>query len=61
MTVKKETPAQLKRKIRVLEARLEVEKERTDVAWQGYRKASYELVELRIRQEEAEKALRGER
>ena len=59
MTDKKETPAQLKRKIRVLDARLAVEKERADVAWQGYRKAAYDLVELKIRQEDAEKALRG--
>lgn len=60
MSQRKEQPAQLKRRIRVLEGLLEEERKRADMAWEGYRQASFELVDLRIRQEDAERALRGE-
>lgn len=60
MSQRKEQPAQLKRRIRVLEGLLEEERKRADMAWEGYRQASFELVDLRIRQESAERALRGE-
>lgn len=60
MSDRKQQPAQLKRRISVLEGQLQAERERAEQAWDGYRKASYELVELRLRQEAAVKALRGE-
>ena len=60
MTDHKEQPAQLKRRIRVLEGQLQAERDRAEKAWEGYRAAAYELVELRLRQEAATKALRGE-
>jgi len=60
LSERKDQPAQLKRRIKVLEGRLQAERDRADKAWDGYRSAAYELVELRLRQEAAEKALRGE-
>lgn len=60
MTDRKEQPAQLKRRIRVLEGQLAAERKRADEAWDHYRASAYELVDLRLRQEAAEKALRGE-
>lgn len=60
MTNRKEQPAQLKRRILVLEGQLAAEREAAHRIWQGYRDALYELTELRIRQQAAEKALKGE-
>lgn len=60
MSERKEQPAELKRRIKVLEGQLQAERSRADKAWEGYRSVAYELVELRLRQEAAERALRGE-
>jgi hypothetical protein len=60
MTARKEQHAQLKRRIAVLEGQLKAEKEAADKAWHGYREALYELVEIRLRLEAVEKALKGE-
>jgi hypothetical protein len=60
MTDRKEQPAQLKRRIAILEGQLAAEKERAEKAWEGYRKALYENVDIKLRLEAVEKALRGE-
>lgn len=60
MTDRKNQPAQIQRRIKVLEGQLAAEKQASDKAWRGYRAALYELVEIRIRLETVEKALRGE-
>lgn len=60
MTDRKDQPAQLKRRIKVLEGQLAAEKQAAEMAWKGYRSAAYELVDLRLRLEAVEKALRGE-
>jgi hypothetical protein len=60
MTDRKNQPAQLKRRIAVLEGQLAAEKEAAYRVWEGYKKALYESVELRLRLEAVEKALRGE-
>lgn len=59
MTDRKEQPAQLKRRIRVLEGQLAAEKEACAQVWNGYRNALYELVEIKVRLDEVQKALRG--
>jgi hypothetical protein len=60
MADRREQPAQLKRRIAILEGQLEAEKERAEKAWEGYRKALYENVDINLRLEAVEKALRGE-
>jgi hypothetical protein len=60
MTDRKEQPAQLKRRIAILEGQLAAEKERAEKAWEGYRKALYENVDVKLRLEAVENALRGE-
>ena len=60
MTDRKQQPAQLKRRIATLEGQLAAEKEACQKAWDGYRQTLYELVEVRLRLEAVEKALRGE-
>jgi hypothetical protein len=60
MTDRKEQPAQLKRRIAILEGQLAAEKERAEKAWEGYRNALYENVDVKLRLEAVEKALRGE-
>jgi hypothetical protein len=60
MTDRKEQPAQLKRRIAILEGQLAAEKERAEKAWEGCRKALYENVDIKLRLEAVEKALRGE-
>ena len=60
MSDKKEQPAQLKRRIALLEGQLAAEKEACYKVWDGYRAALYELVEIKLRLEAVEKALRGE-
>lgn len=42
-----------------LERLLEVERERAETAWKGYRDALYELVDLRFKLERIENALHG--
>jgi len=61
MSDRKDQPAQLKRRITQLEGQLAAEKEAAQRVWEGYRHALYELTELKIRLQEVEKALRGER
>ena len=60
MNDRKEQPAQLKRRIAILEGQLAAEKERAEKAWDGYRNALYENVDIKLRLEAVEKALRGE-
>ena len=60
MSDRKDQPAQLKRRIRVLEGQLTAEKEAAHRVWQGYRDALYELVEVKLRLEAVEKAMRGD-
>lgn len=60
MNARKEQPAQLKRRIAILEGQLAAEKEAGQRLWGGYRDALYELVEVKQRLEAVEKALRGE-
>ena len=43
-----------------LQRLLEAEKERSEKAWEGYRKALYELVDVRMKLERIEAVLRGE-
>jgi len=47
------------REIERLKRLLEVERERTEKAWQGYREALYENVDMKMKLEAIEKALRG--
>ena len=42
-----------------LERLLEVERERAEKAWEGYRKALYELVDVQMRLEAVLKAVNG--
>jgi hypothetical protein len=60
MSNRKDQPAQLKRRIAYLERLIEVERERAEKAWEGYRKALYENVDIKLRLEAVEKALRGD-
>ena len=60
MTDRKQQPAQLKRRIAVLEGQLEAEREASLDLWHRYRQVLYELVEGNQRLEAVEKALRGE-
>lgn len=60
MTDRKQQPAQLKRRIALLEGQLAAEKEAAMRVWNGYRDALYELVEVKQRLQAVEKALRGE-
>ena len=60
MSERKQQPAVMARKIAVLEGRLAAEKEACAKAWDGYRAALYELVDVKLRLEAVEKALRGE-
>ena len=43
-----------------LERLLAVERERTEQAWENYRSALYELVDVKIKLERIEKVLKGE-
>ena len=43
-----------------LERLLEAERERTEQAWENYRSALYELVDVKMKLERIEKVLRGE-
>ena len=60
MTTPKQTPAQLLRRAEKAERLLEAEKVRGNQAWEGYREVLYEVVELKMRLEAIEKALREE-
>ena len=56
----KPPPAHARRQIERLERLLEAERERSEKAWDGYRKALYENVDLKMRLEAAQKAMNGE-
>lgn len=60
MSDRKEQPAQLKRRIAQLEGQLAAEQKRADQVFENYRAVSYEFVDLQLRLEAVEKALRGE-
>jgi hypothetical protein len=51
---------QAKRKIERLERLLEAERERAEKAWDGYRTALYEAVDLKMKLEAVQMALNGE-
>lgn len=56
----KPLPAHARRQIERLERLLAAERERAEVAWEGYRKALYENVDLKLRLEAIQKAMNGE-
>lgn len=60
MTERKQQPAQLQRRIAQLEGQLAAEREIAKQAKDAYRSALYELVDVKLRLEAVEKALRGE-
>jgi|GEM_PF-4019110 len=60
MSDRSQQPAALKRRIAVLEGQLAVERERSDKAFEGYRAALYELVEIKLRLEDVARAVNGE-
>lgn len=47
-------------KVERLERLIEAERQRAEKAWDGYRNALYELVEVKQKLEQIEKVLRGE-
>lgn len=57
----KPLPAHARRQIERLERLLEAERERSEKAWDGYRKALYENVDLKMRLEAVQKAINGEK
>ena len=57
----KPLPAHARRQIKRLERLLEAERERSEKAWDGYRKALYENVDLKMRLEAVQKAINGEK
>lgn len=60
MTDRKQTPAQLLRRAEKAEKQLEFERIRAEKAWQSYGEALRDIVELKMRLEAIEKALKGE-
>lgn len=60
MTTPKQTNAHLLRRAEKAERLLEAEKVLGNQAWDGYRKALAELVELKMRLEAVDRALKGE-
>ena len=60
MTTPKQTPAQLLRRAEKAERQLQFEQIRAEKAWQSYGEALRDIVELKMRLEAIEKALRGE-
>ena len=54
-------PAHARRQIERLERLLEAERERSEKAWDGYREALYENVDLKMRLEAVQKAINGEK
>jgi hypothetical protein len=60
MSDRSQQPAQLKRRIAVLEGQLAAEQERSEKAWSGYRDALSELVEIKLRMEAVVRAVNGE-
>lgn len=60
MTAPKQTPAQLLRRAEKSERLLEAEKSISNKHFKNYREVLYEVVDLKMRLEAIEKALRGE-
>ncbi len=60
MTPRKDSPAALRRRVEKLEALLQAEKDAHAKTWAVHRDQLYELVDLRMRIERAQKALQGE-
>lgn len=60
MTERKQTQAQLLRRAEKAEKQLEFERIRAEKAWQSYGEALRDIVELKMRLEAVEKALKGE-
>ena len=56
----KPLPAHARRQIERLELLLEAERERSEKAWDGYRQALYENVDLKMRLEAIQKAMNGD-
>ena len=56
----KPLPLHARRQIERLERLLEAERERAEKAWDGYRQALHENVDLKMRLEAAQKAINGE-
>lgn len=56
----KPLPVHARRQIERLERLLAAERERAEVAWEGYRKALYENVTIKLRLEAIQKAMNGE-
>jgi hypothetical protein len=61
MTTPKQTPAQLLRRAEQAERQLQCEQIRAEKAWQSYGEALRDIVELKMRLEAIEKALRGDK
>ena len=57
----KPLPLHARRQIERLERLLEAERERAEKAWDGYRQALYENVDLKMRLEVIQKAINGEK
>lgn len=60
MTTPKQTPVQLLRRAEKAERLLEAEKSISNKHFKNYREVLYEVVELKMRLEAIEKALKGE-
>ena len=56
----KPLPAHARRQIERLKLLLEAERERSEKAWDGYRQALYENVDLKMRLDAVQKAMDGE-
>ena len=60
MSERSQQPAALKRRSAVLEGQLAAEQERSDKAFEGYRAALYDLVEIKLRLEDVARSVNGE-
>lgn len=60
MADRKTQPAVLKREVERLNRLVEAERQRAEKAWEGYRAALYENVEIKLRLDRVEAALRGD-
>lgn len=56
----KPLPAHARRQIERLERLLAAERERAEKAWEGYRKALYENVTIKLKLEAVQRAINGE-
>lgn len=58
---RQDQPARLKRRIARLEALLEAEKQRADMAWKAYGRVLYESVEAKTKLDEIRQVLEGDK